>query len=89
MSHGASVQLPERLEAAAGDVGEVERGGAGAANARRLAHDARQRPQILIDRARPSLNGKPVPISERDRLGDRRDGDRLAVAAARRRRPSR
>ena len=33
MSHGASAQLPERVEAAAGDVGEVERGRAGAADA--------------------------------------------------------
>ena len=30
-------QLPERVEAAAGDVGEVERGGAAATNARRCA----------------------------------------------------
>src|SRR5690242_8013933 len=42
-------QLPERFEATARHVGEIERRGAGAANASRFAHYAFQHLQILID----------------------------------------
>ena len=89
MSHGARRELPERLEAPAGDVGEIERRGAGAADARGLAHDARQQSSKYSSTCSPSLNGKPVPISARAGSVIVRDGDRLAVearaAAARRR----
>ena len=50
----ARAELPERVEPPAGDVGEIERGRARAADAGRRAHDVRQRDAMYgRDRPRP------------------------------------
>src|SRR5215471_8369428 len=50
--------LPERVEPTARDARQIERGGAGAANAARLLHHARQHLQILND-VLVAFEGKP------------------------------
>src|SRR5690242_9998589 len=65
--------LPEGLEAAAGDVGEVERGGAGAANACRVKHDTREQLQISVRVRIARLEGKSRSDESPRRIGDVRD----------------
>src|SRR5580704_16511598 len=45
---GAETDFPEGIDAAAGDISEIQRGGAGPAHASRLAHDRAQHRKIGI-----------------------------------------
>ena len=49
---GVEADLPEAVDAAGGHVGEVERGGAGAADAGGLLHHRLEHRQVLVDPAR-------------------------------------
>ena len=86
MSHGCEAELPECVESPAGDVGEIERGRARAADAGRGAHDVRQR-DACTARCPRRLTGQSGADERAARLGDLAD-TRSAGRRVARRRPS-
>src|SRR5882724_9863683 len=77
---GREHHLPEGLEPSAGDVGQIERRRAGAADARRLEHDRWQDLEIACGVVVALFEGKAGPDQSTGRLGDLRDRYRLAGA---------
>src|ERR1051325_7858158 len=62
--------FPERLEAAAGDVGQVERRRTGAAYPGRLEHDPRQHREISLRVRIARLEGEAGPDQRTERVVD-------------------
>src|SRR3954462_12167706 len=69
--------FPECLEAAAGDVGEIERRGAGAPDAGSLKHYPRQELEVTLGVRVARLERQPGADECTGRVADLRHGDRL------------
>src|SRR5205085_7643705 len=76
---GREHQLPERLISAGRYVGEVERRGTDATHAGRLAHGSAEAVQVGIELV-AVLEWEAGGDESLERLGDRRDTNRLAIA---------